>query len=133
MAAQGWPDPFRAAVLAALESPDASRHLAETLAPYLAEKLQARGNDDGWLDVRGAAAYLGMSPAQIHKLTSARLVPFSQEGRAVSAGSSAPTSTSGCRWRPTRTSGMTETGGTGAPPPGAAHVHLRYPSDDPAI
>lgn len=80
MPAQGWDDPFRAAVLAALESPDASRQLAETLAPYLVDKLQPSGNADGWLDVRGAAAYLGMSPAQIHKLTSARVVPFSQDG-----------------------------------------------------
>ena len=54
--------------------------LAETLAVALAPHLPTPEQDGGWLDTRDAAAYLGLpSVDQLHKLTSERRLPFSQE------------------------------------------------------
>lgn len=56
----------------------------DRLADLLSERLAARGSatapEDGWLDSRRAADYLGMSRDALHKLTAARAVPFEQEG-----------------------------------------------------
>jgi hypothetical protein len=35
---------------------------------------------DGWLDSKGAAAYLGITINALHKLTAAREIPFEQDG-----------------------------------------------------
>jgi excisionase family DNA binding protein len=66
---------------ALLDSLDEStlQELAERLAPYLPRnESDARPND--WLDTKGAAAYLGITTNALHKLTSARQIPFEQDG-----------------------------------------------------
>ena len=40
--------------------------------------LEGRADSEGWLDTKGAAAYLGISVTALHKLTSARRLEFSQ-------------------------------------------------------
>lgn len=51
-------------------------HLAALLAPRLPRSEEA----GGWFDARAAADYLGLpSVDQLHKLTAARAVAFSQE------------------------------------------------------
>lgn len=51
-------------------------HLAALLAP----RLRTEPSPDGWLDARAAAEHLGLpSVDQLHKLTAARVLPFSQE------------------------------------------------------
>jgi hypothetical protein len=55
--------------------------LAERLAPHLAERLASERADDGedrWMTTAEAAGYVGMSTNALHKLTSARQVPFDQ-------------------------------------------------------
>ena len=54
------------------------RHLAEQLAPLVAEHLRRAGDEDRWLDSREAAAYIGRSLSALHKLTAARQIPFEQ-------------------------------------------------------
>jgi excisionase family DNA binding protein len=55
----------------------------EALADALARRLAPRFPDtqpaDRWLNSAEAAAYLGLSVTALHKLTSARAVPFSQD------------------------------------------------------
>jgi Helix-turn-helix domain len=65
------------ALLAALDD-DALDALAERLAPRLAGRLAP--TEDGWLDSKQAAAYLGVSVNALHKLTAARAIPFEQDG-----------------------------------------------------
>lgn len=76
------PQPDLVAVLVAqlAEADDA------TLAP-LAERLEAMRPaaapspaTTGWLDTAAAAAYLGITRNALHKLTSARAIPFEQDG-----------------------------------------------------
>jgi excisionase family DNA binding protein len=50
--------------------------LAQRIAPYL--QLAPPPADDGWLTTKQAAAYLGITTNALHKLTSARAIPFEQ-------------------------------------------------------
>lgn len=66
---------------------DLPPEVVERLADAVAERVLARleGTDGGmdperWMDTRDAAAYLGTTPNALHKLTSARTVPFEQDG-----------------------------------------------------
>ncbi len=52
--------------------------LAERLRPFLVDG-QPPAHEDGWLGVREAAEYLGISTHALHRLTAARQVPFSQD------------------------------------------------------
>src|SRR3712207_3153059 len=59
----------------------------DELADSVAQKVVAalkemanRSTDNGWLDSRGAATYLGITPAALDKLCAARRVPFQQDG-----------------------------------------------------
>lgn len=65
------------ALLAELDDP-ALDELAALLAPRL-QRIVAPAAEDGWLDSRAAAAYLGLSKPALHRLTSERRVPFSQD------------------------------------------------------
>ena len=55
----------------------------DALADALAQRLGPRFSDaqpaDRWLNSAEAAAYLSLSVTALHKLTSARAVPFSQD------------------------------------------------------
>jgi hypothetical protein len=68
------------AILVKLETDEAvARHVAEIVAPYLPQ-LRLAVESSGWLDFNGAVAYLGMKRGTLYKLTSARTVPFHQDG-----------------------------------------------------
>lgn len=60
---------------------EALDRLADTLASRIAGRSGQPGEPgpEGWLTTRAAADYLGMTPAALHKLTSAGAVPFEQE------------------------------------------------------
>jgi excisionase family DNA binding protein len=51
--------------------------LADRLTPHL---RVSRAPEDGWMPAREAAAYLGTTLDALYKLTSARRVPFAQDG-----------------------------------------------------
>lgn len=71
------PNPLAQAVLDAL-SDDALEALADRLAPRIAARLSA--SEDGWLDAKGAADYLGLpSVNALHRLSSERRIPCSQD------------------------------------------------------
>lgn len=54
--------------------------LVDRLAPRLAQRVTNATTPDAWMDSREAVAYLGLSSLHaLHKLTSARLIPLSQE------------------------------------------------------
>jgi hypothetical protein len=53
--------------------------LADRLAPRLASRLASPPAPDGWMDAKGAAAYLSISLHALHKLTAARSIPFEQD------------------------------------------------------
>lgn len=53
--------------------------LADALAPRLQRRLSQPSAGDAWLDSRDAAAYLGVSKHALHRLTSERRRPFSQD------------------------------------------------------
>ncbi len=76
-------DALVAALVDALDD-DALDALAERLAPRLearfARSPRAEAGRDRWLTTAEAAAYLGMSPNALHKLTAARALPFAQDG-----------------------------------------------------
>jgi hypothetical protein len=60
---------------------DAIRKLIDRAWPMIAERLPATDPaPEGWLDSKGAAAYLSLSRHALHKLTAARVIPFEQEG-----------------------------------------------------
>ncbi len=60
---------------------EALESLAERLAPRLARRLQSVGRpSDEWLTAKAAAQHLGISVTALHKLTSARMIPFEQDG-----------------------------------------------------
>jgi hypothetical protein len=54
--------------------------LADLLAPKLERRLKPAAADDGWLDAKRAAAYIGLSMNALHKLTAERAIPFEQDG-----------------------------------------------------
>jgi excisionase family DNA binding protein len=56
------------------------RAVAEAVVPLLpADFRSTHQEEDHWMDSAEAADYLGMSKNALHKLTSAREVPFEQE------------------------------------------------------
>ena len=68
------------ALLAEIDE-DALDALVQRLAPLLREQLALTGpRDDGWLDARQAAVYVGLSSHALHKLTAQRAIPFEQDG-----------------------------------------------------
>ena len=71
-------EPRVRAVLEALDD-DALDVLAAKVAPRLLS-LERAPHDDGWIDARQAAAYLGTTLSSLWKLTAARQIPFSQDG-----------------------------------------------------
>lgn len=74
------PSDLAAALVASLDDP-ALDALADLLAPKLEARLTAaRPTEDGWLDAKRAAAYIGLSVNALHKLTAERAIPFEQEG-----------------------------------------------------
>ncbi len=76
--------PLAQAILDALDSdPEARAQLADMLVPHLWKRMEAPANErsqDGWLDTRRAAEYLGITTSGLHKLTAGRLIPFEQDG-----------------------------------------------------
>jgi excisionase family DNA binding protein len=53
--------------------------LAQALAPALVALLpQQHDSQDGWLDSKQAADYLGVSLSTVHRLTAARSIDFEQ-------------------------------------------------------
>ena len=73
-----------ALALAFVESLDdaALERLAVRLGPTLVDAVVSRLGEreaDRWMDARDAAGYLGLTVNALHKLTAARLVPFSQD------------------------------------------------------
>lgn len=67
------------ALLADLDSDDL-RALADHLVPYMREMLAIAEAPDRWMSTKEAAAHLGLSVHAMHRLTSAREVPFQQDG-----------------------------------------------------
>ncbi len=57
-------------------------YLAEALAERMAQRLTGptETQQDGWIDSKEAAAYLGISRDALAKLTAAETIPFSQDG-----------------------------------------------------
>src|SRR5262245_60194026 len=53
--------------------------IAERVAERLAER-DGRDNDDGWLDVKDAAAYLSCPRSRIYALVSADRIPHERDG-----------------------------------------------------
>lgn len=52
--------------------------LAELLAPRL-QRIARPSRNHGWLDTSAAAGYLGISKHALHRLTSERRIPFTQD------------------------------------------------------
>jgi excisionase family DNA binding protein len=76
---------LRRQILASLEpdeldalSDGVVRALACRLAPHLMDMKVSE--QDGWLDFDGAREYLGIKKGTLYKLTSARTIPFHQDG-----------------------------------------------------
>ena len=63
------------ALLAQLEPEDLAG-LAERLAPFLRTPA---ASDDGWLNTKQAAEYLGISVHALHRLTAERRIPLHQD------------------------------------------------------
>jgi excisionase family DNA binding protein len=59
--------------------PTALEALADRLAPLIAARQPTRA-EDGWIDTRTAAEYLGLTRTSLHRLTAERAVPFEQDG-----------------------------------------------------
>ena len=61
--------------------PETLDRFADMVAERVLGRLRRSWNqsDDGWLNSKDAAAYLGITANALHKLTSARTLPFSQE------------------------------------------------------
>ena len=70
--------PIATALIAELDD-EMLRELAQHLAPYLPVAADGSAHEDGWLDSRRAAEYLGLSLDSLHKMTAARAIPFEQE------------------------------------------------------
>lgn len=56
---------------------DAIERIAQRAAEIVAAR-SAPAREDGWLDSKRAAGYLGISLYALHRLTAARCVPFEQ-------------------------------------------------------
>ena len=70
-------DALARALLEALDD-DALEALAERLAPRIACRLPS--SEQGWLDAKGAADYLGLpSVHALHRLSAERRIPCSQD------------------------------------------------------
>jgi excisionase family DNA binding protein len=67
----------RALIQEISQDPEALAELAGLLAPHLPSDDGA--NEDRWLSTKDAAAYLGLTPNALRKLTASRTVPFEQE------------------------------------------------------
>jgi excisionase family DNA binding protein len=61
----------------ALADPDARAQLVPLLADLVPSAVAPA--EDGWLDTKGAAAYLGISATALHKVTAARTIRFEQD------------------------------------------------------
>jgi len=70
--------PIGRSLVAALDD-DALAALAVKLAPLLLKHLPVPVVDS-WIDAKQAAAYLGITPSSLWKLTAARQIPFAQDG-----------------------------------------------------
>lgn len=66
----------RLVIDAARDAPALAADLATALQPHLAQEQPV---DDSWMTSDQAAAYLGSTRTALHKLTSAREIPFEQE------------------------------------------------------
>ena len=76
----GLDDAVLQAILARVESDEGvARRMAEALGPYLPQ-LERADEVSGWLDFDGAVAYLAMKRGTLYKHTSARTIPFHQDG-----------------------------------------------------
>ena len=69
----------RAADFSLTFPPELLDALADRLAPRVAALLREAADTDGWFDSVRAADYLGMTKNALHKLTSAREIPFEQD------------------------------------------------------
>ena len=56
--------------------PEDLAELAQRLAPYLQAPA---ASEDGWMNAKQTADYLGISIHALHRLTSERRIPFTQE------------------------------------------------------
>jgi predicted DNA-binding transcriptional regulator AlpA len=77
---------LREQILASLQPPDVDslsdaviEALARRLAPCMTV-VRSAAPADGWLDFDGALEHLGMKRGTLYKLTSARTIPFHQDG-----------------------------------------------------
>jgi len=71
-------EPLARAVLDALDD-----EALDLLAAKVARRLVVPARvpiEDGWIDAKQAAAYLGTTLSSLWKLTAAREIPFSQDG-----------------------------------------------------
>lgn len=68
------------ALIAMPVSPDFLDALAEHLAPRVAALIERDQDADHWMNSDQAADYLCMTKNALHKLTSAREIPFEQDG-----------------------------------------------------
>lgn len=69
------------AVLTKVENDEqVARRMAEALVPYLPRFRSVDHPVTAWLDFDAAVAYLGMKRGTLYKHTSARTVPFHQDG-----------------------------------------------------
>ena len=69
----------RALIDEVLGDVEALEALVEILAPRLVAHLAPIPLEDGWLNAREAASYIGISTNALHKLTAAREIPFEQD------------------------------------------------------
>lgn len=76
----GRPTPDDSARFSLAFPPELLDALADRLAPRVAALLHEGADADQWFDSAQAADYLGMTKNALHKLTSAREIPFEQEG-----------------------------------------------------
>jgi hypothetical protein len=62
-------------------SPEAIGEIADAVAERVIHRVGGGAGtaENGWLNSNDAAAYLGLTKNALHKLTSARTIPFSQE------------------------------------------------------
>ena len=68
---------LRLAIAAARNDSALAIELAAVLEPHLERDSPV---DDAWMTSEQAAAYLDLAQTSLHKLTSARTIPFEQEG-----------------------------------------------------
>lgn len=59
--------------------PELVEAIAQRAAGIVVERLEAQTVARGWVDVDGAAKFLGCSPERVRKLAAADRLPYSQE------------------------------------------------------